>query len=101
MQKYFKTDETYIATKGQSPKGFQGVLCIIYTGPSAGEVSESVLACNQMKKLEEVESVPTEWAEAFEPFGFDCPVEVVEVAEEEPISEEPREVFHSHVVAGF
>jgi len=99
---YYKQGDGFLATKGKSPRGFRGVLVVVYTGKTPDDIKEEAQSVQSLKKLEQVDSVPEEWAEALENYGFKrpsprveevatLPLEVALLEDREEEEEEPVE----------
>lgn len=80
---FFKDGQRYLATCGESPKGFQNLLFVSFTG-TVDKIEESLISRDNLNKMTRVDTVPSEWAKAFGARGVDIPLP--------PRIEEPAEV---------
>ena len=64
---FYKSDDSYVLTTGESPKGFRNVLYIAWSVEDDGGIMECVLSVADLAAMTSVEivDVPDEWYNAF------------------------------------
>jgi hypothetical protein len=65
---FFKDGERYLATQGESPKGFKDLL-FVALGGSIDKIEEMLVSRNNLAKMTRVDTVPEDWARAFQNYG--------------------------------
>jgi hypothetical protein len=71
--KYYREGDGYILMTGECPKGFKGVMFVVWEG-DLGNLKEGVRMADQLKTLEEVDEIPGDWVAAFgHASGLDLP----------------------------
>ncbi len=69
---FYKDGDKYIMATDECPKGFKGVLFVVWEG-EIDSLKEGVRTPDQLKKLERVDEVDREWLNAFaQAAGFDA-----------------------------
>jgi len=78
-QKFYREGDGYLMVTGESPKGFKGILFVVWEG-DIDDLKEGVRTLDQLKDLEEVDDIDWEWYQAFaQRAGFDPEPKHVEV----------------------
>lgn len=98
--KFYKDGDGYLMATGECPKGFEGVVYVVWTG-EPGKLKEGVRTAGQLKQLEEVHGVDRDWLDAFaEVAGPAEKAEAKRVARAAAQRKSSMDEFIAHCAAG-
>lgn len=96
---FYKDGNKFLLNTGESPKGFEKVLFVVWSG-GIDNLKEDIRTTDQLEKLEKINEVPDEWLDAFAAAAhITLPKPKAKAPKPAPTRRQQTNVFVDHLAA--